>query len=271
MQSDTALTGHSMINGSFPETLRYIFPKDEADDSAFVTADGNKKTEETGRYWANNRAAILAYQKKIPNLGIEELVVPNTPLDATIKSLEIRGEGGRAYKVYIEIAGRDFMVDLREDTLMEVIKYYGIKPGGILDCKLVWARIGSSMKLVVDGGTIHLELLATQKLTKIKNADMQIGYEYQTKSGQPEILLSKTPAGLLMASYYDYRDSENPTIHFYPKLVKQSGYLKELGPSKVPVPDIAELKATASRCYSNSQQPCSYRYCSRCVYTKAGY
>ncbi len=79
----------------------------------------------------------------------------NTPFSITLVSLDVRSEGGRAYKV---VDDNGLCFDLRESELLEMIKLHGIKPSGTTDAKFVWGVSGSQVKLVCVGGTLHQDM-----------------------------------------------------------------------------------------------------------------
>lgn len=81
----------------------------------------------------------------------------NTPFSITLVDLDVRSEGGRAYKV---VDDNGLCFDLREDELLEMIKLHGIKPGGETDAKFVWGVSGSQVKLVCVGGALHQDMLS---------------------------------------------------------------------------------------------------------------
>lgn len=114
--------------------------------------------------------------------------------NVTIESLDIRGEGGRAYQVIVERDGNRFKVDLREPTLMEVILTKGIQAGGRLNGSFCFAKEGSQTKLILEGSDTHKAALAEREKRqtyskKISNKDLKPGYLYQSISGKRGIYL----------------------------------------------------------------------------------
>ncbi|AIW03244.1 hypothetical protein CPT_Mater87 [Bacillus phage Mater] len=112
----------------------------------------------------------------------------------TIESLDIRGEGGRAYQVIVERDGNRFKVDLREPTLMEVILTKGIQAGGRLNGSFCFAKEGSQTKLILEGSDTHKAALAEREKRqtyskKISNKDLKPGHVYSTISGKSKLFL----------------------------------------------------------------------------------
>jgi hypothetical protein len=80
----------------------------------------------------------------------------NVPFCITITDLDVRSEGGRAYKV-IDADMRRF--DLREDQVLEVMKLVGIQPMGAVPGTFVWGILGSQVRLVLVGGELHKSMV----------------------------------------------------------------------------------------------------------------
>lgn len=84
----------------------------------YISDSTNKKTLETGKNWANNR--IWNHEKKeydYPNPQV--MLIENNPFRIRIVDLDIRLEGGRAYKVCANIGEfKNLYFDLREDVLL---------------------------------------------------------------------------------------------------------------------------------------------------------
>jgi hypothetical protein len=91
----------------------------------------------------------------------------NEPFDVSIIDLQVRSQGGRAYKV-IDSESRVF--DLREDQLLEALKIGGVQPGGQINGKFVWGVLSSQMRMVYVGGDMHKSMV--QKLESNKEKDV---------------------------------------------------------------------------------------------------
>jgi len=160
-------------------TGRKAFAVDKDSKSASKTAERWSNAVKVLRKQARSRIAMLfddvedAYEE-----------TPNDPLkNLRVFYLEIRGEGGRAYKVIDE---RGYVWDLREDVLVEAMIECGIKKGGILGGEYVWAILGSQIRLVRVGSQLHKDLAVSTKRGKQKKIgvrDLVVGGMYATKSG----------------------------------------------------------------------------------------
>ena len=110
----------------------------------FAYNPNSDTASETAKRWASGY-----YGKKCKS---EFIIQANSPFSVTITDLDVRGEGGRAYKV-VDKEGRQF--DLREDQILEVMKRVGINPGGQIPGLFVWGVAGSQIRLVLVGGDLH--------------------------------------------------------------------------------------------------------------------
>jgi hypothetical protein len=85
---------------------------------------------------------------------------PNTPMDNLyLDDIDVRMEGGRAYKVYN--ADDDTYFDVREDQMLQAILKYGIQPGGKIGGKWVFAMNHTQMKCFLEDGNEYKLALAT--------------------------------------------------------------------------------------------------------------
>lgn len=185
------------VTGSIPKNMMYIsqeatdvggFWENANDQTAtkikvFPTfpADAyNPKSIETGMNWGSG------YRNG--NKAPTTIARPNDPMSyVRIVGLEIRSEGGRAYKVILD---GDLYVDLREDVLLDTMIQVGVSKGGILKGTFIWARVGSQMKLVRVGSELHDALLKNTELaTKKKITQFEVGGVYRGKSPDEFIYL----------------------------------------------------------------------------------
>lgn len=169
-----------MISGYIPKKIRYICqesvpiePKfNEVSESFFKTSampafpvdPENEKTLETARNWASgwNR-----WHQTHNNEVHKEVEMDNTEIfEVQIVDLEIRDQGGRAYKAIVH---GSFLVDIREDIMLEAMLIKGVRQGSFIACKFVWARIGAQMKLIRVGSSLHAEMLLAHKRKYQKN------------------------------------------------------------------------------------------------------
>jgi hypothetical protein len=107
----------------------------------------------------------------------------NEPFAITVIGLEKRMEGGRAFKV-IDCVNR--MFDLREDILLEALQSVGVSAGGRIAGEFVFAKLGSQMRLVRVGSSLHDELVKSQSRRQSKNvkeSDLVVGGVYANRRG----------------------------------------------------------------------------------------
>jgi len=176
-----------------PTKLLYISkPEEEIKKTllrpTFISDQDNPKSINAGQDWAEG-----PYYCKTENMGgIEKTTYFNNPIEnVRINSYEERGRGGRAYKAII----RDkYYIDLREDVLFDTIMEKGIDRGGILRGKFIFAVIGSQMKLIRFGSSLHKEVMKVDKLRdnkRIPIKDLVVGGMYSGKSGKTAVYLGK--------------------------------------------------------------------------------
>lgn len=145
----------------------------------------SKTSPETAKRWAGG----YGWEQK-KNFNPTPLELQNDPFEVIITDLHHRAEGGRAYKV-IDSASRRF--DLREDQVLEVMKTCGILPGGKVPGKFVWGVLGSQIRLVLVGGTLHGEMTSAAAELKVLK---------ETKAAGNGI----TPGTLIAGHVYRKRD-----------------------------------------------------------------
>jgi hypothetical protein len=127
--------------------------------SAFAVDADNEKRVRTAMEWSRK------YTRKVVvgETHLDPFKVPNSPItDLRILSMEIRGEGGRAYKI---ITPERRMFDLREDVLLDAILHTGIKKGGVLPGHYVWVRYApTNSKLMRLGSKGIREMVPEDKM-----------------------------------------------------------------------------------------------------------
>lgn len=162
---------------------------------AFVADADNEKSIKTGAAWAQNRCVVWdANTRASKTIAVVQKVQrENQPLEnLRVIGLEIRGEGGRAYKA---LTPDGFYFDLREDVLLETMLSKGIQPGGVLAGRYIWARVGSEMKLVRLDSQLFTALLESGEravLSSISKNKLEVGTIYETKLGDRGIFLGYT-------------------------------------------------------------------------------
>lgn len=124
----------------------------------------SKTAPETAKRWADNTTYDHKTRQYVKGPDPEFLERNNDPFGITIIDLDVRSEGGRAYKV---VDSQDRCFDLREDQVLEVFKHVGIHAGGQVPGSFVWGILGSQMRMVLVGGDLHKEM--TTQAESLKN------------------------------------------------------------------------------------------------------
>jgi hypothetical protein len=230
-----------LLQGNIPKQITYVLtlPKEqtfslgeEAEETitvtpSFISDASNQRTLETGRKWARRgffKFIRDPFGSEIVQGPVFEQTVTNEPIfDVRILGLEQRGNGGRAYKVLLN---ETYLVDLREDVLMETMLKHGVSPGRKLGGSFIWAKVSNQMKLVLVTGEIE------KSLTKIE----------QIKQEKKPIVL--TPGGIYSTSSkvyiyfgHDLKSKKNVFVEIYTFLIKGSKTIEkaakqQLEPSK---------------------------------------
>lgn len=166
--------------------------------NALIVADtmaynpASKTAPATALAWAQDGYYRRTDETFVP----EPTEMENREFSITIIDIDVRSEGGRAYKI-IDDQNRRF--DLREDQLLEIITLSGINKGGYVPGKFTWGILGSQMRLVIVGGALHTEMAASR--AELKNA-----VERRTQG------LAPTESKLKVGHVYEKRDK---TIHAF--------------------------------------------------------
>lgn len=184
---------------------------------AFVSDATNAKTIKTGISWVGNYTWDPVTQKYVTHQP-ELLERDNTPISGIkIFSLDVRSEGGRAYKVVLPDG---IYVDLREDVLLDTMLHAGISPGGVLGGEYVFARVASQMKLVRVGSELHKSLVsvtAKGKMKRLSNDSLVPGHVYETKGGKRRIFLGWITSKEICSENKDYSQALRGKTVFHKK------------------------------------------------------
>lgn len=134
-----------------------------------------------------------------------------------ILGLDVRGNGGRAYRVAIKVNHYNVVVDLREDILLRIIDEVGILPKGIVNGQFSFYSNSSQIQL----GFVNteedfeqyksdVELIDNLQNKQLKNTiklkDLKIGYSYQI------VPKSKIETRRFYMYFGEYVDSEDNKI-----------------------------------------------------------
>lgn len=189
-----------MIDGTIPKQITYVsgpqtlmkidlgkeLPTEQLVTPTFIST--TDKTLITARKWVETKR-FRGYNPEtqeyyLDHTPVQEQTVDNKPItDVRIIGLEQRGNGGRAYKVLIDDL---YLVDLREDVLMDTMNLHGIDPGRKLKGRYLWAKIGSQTKLIMVQGEVEKELQTAidikEQQREIESKDLVVGGIYKMKS-----------------------------------------------------------------------------------------
>lgn len=165
------------------EGVRHAFPV--SDQSSQSRHENAEEWSSTYHYDGKNRTKIIGDIFEYPNCGFSSV---------TIKDLDIRGQGGRAYQVVLEHDNKKFRVDLREDALMDVIRNTGIQAGGKLNGTFCFIVDGSQTNLVREHSKVWKNAkkgAESRKTATLKKSELKIGHRYKTLSGDTAVYLGE--------------------------------------------------------------------------------
>lgn len=134
-----------------------------------------------------------------------------------ILGLDVRGNGGRAYRVVIKVNHYNVVVDLREDILLRIIDEVGILPKGIVNGQFSFYANSSQIQLGfvnteedLEQYKSDVELIDNLQNKQLKNTiklkDLKIGYSYQI------VPKSKIETKRFYMYFGEYVDSEDNKI-----------------------------------------------------------
>lgn len=176
----------------------------------FVVDATNEKTLKTAREWAGAR---MTYQENTFRLedpvGMSITELPNDPIPALeLVTLEVRGEGGRAWKVLVH--GQHY-VDLREDPMLDALRHGpGVRNGEILG-PWVWACFSGQMKLVRVGSRMHRAAVEAGKLRVTKPSsvgELVMGGIYANKKNEQAVFL-----GVCRTTTFELRNADKRSTY----------------------------------------------------------
>ena len=228
------------ITGHLPVALNIYSNSIDKSKRGFPAESKNKRTNETGLNWATGMYewAEDADGKSIRDENgrhvklkgaVSQFQVDNVPVSAILESLEIRGEGGRAYKVRVpELSNLYF--DLREDQLMATILEAGIEKGGLLKGKYVFGVAGSQMKLILVGSQLHKNMiLSTKERGKKKLTKLIPGNSYQSRT-KTKLYLGRINKQYIFYDYcYNDKDDENFRLYQLSIQKSKGSWITDLG------------------------------------------
>jgi hypothetical protein len=180
--------------------MKNLFGEEIIVHETFPFNSDSKTAPGTAMSWANQRTwnwQTRSYEDD----GFVPTVVElnNDPFDVTIIDLQVRSQGGRAYKV---IDGESRVFDLREDQLLEALRLGGVQPGGKINGKFVWGVLSSQVRMVYVGGEMHgkmaaqletnkeLEVARANNLTP-KASTFVVGRIYKKRDGSQHVFVGR--------------------------------------------------------------------------------
>lgn len=148
-----------MLALNLPEKLFVTYVQEEDYKKAFIVPSNKQKFIEKAKCWSGNDGVII-YNNPMDNIRILSIV---------------NRMGSSVYKVLYD----DYLVDMREDVILESIRSVGIKPGGVINGQFVWSfSRGQNMRLIRVGSEEHqlaVKIGNMSALDKIPNKKLEKG------------------------------------------------------------------------------------------------
>lgn len=158
------------------ETVVFYSQEQSADGTYRSYPVASTSVQENAKNWAGEDGL----REEFSNARFDHVVLTD---------LEMRGDGGRAYKVLLTHEGKSYEFDFREDVLMDVIRAGGIEGGGRLNGEFEFVRNGSTVRLELVGSAEHtkakeeyaksLKPKKREKRATIKKSELIVGRVYQ--------------------------------------------------------------------------------------------
>lgn len=156
-----------------PRKLKTLLGDDLNVHPTFAYNPKSKTAPETAMRWAKYYTTDKEYEPVVTT-------TQNHPFQITIVDIDVRAEGGRAYKV---VDNQGWLFDLREDQIIDVVAQCGIQPGGVIPATFVWGNLGSATRLLLVGGKIYNAAMERAEKVKtsttMKTADFVSGKIYR--------------------------------------------------------------------------------------------
>ena len=149
---------------------------------AFITDATNLKSQTVATKWCGHTIYNYETRQREKPSGMEVIDCKNDFIKSVrIIGLEVRSQGGRAWKCLIN---NKYLVDMREDVLLDTMINSGIGPGANLPGNYIFAMISSEMKLIRVGSLLHKKMIeSTEFNLKSKITKLDVGGIYQNKVG----------------------------------------------------------------------------------------
>ena len=157
-----------------------------------VSSESPETTHNNAKSWANRTNCGAPKQ---PHTKQE---VPNAPTGGfRLVGAEQRAEGGRAWKV---ITPEGYLVDLREDVFLPILLKKGLPKTGLINARFQWAQVGSQLKLVEVGSTLHKQMVTSAE-RKVRQTQARKVSAEKAKARKRERLPAKD---LEIGGVYEY-------------------------------------------------------------------
>jgi len=191
--------------------------------AAMVTDADSKPSQVTAERWAKggqywSPAGAYKDNEAVP----EPDAIDNEPIPwLRVVGLDIRSEGGRAWKV---LTPEGYLVDLRDDVLLEVLFNKGVPKGGKIKGPFQWVKLGSQMRIVLVKSTMYKAIQKSQEerakkkaRPRMKAADLVVGGLYSTQMGSIKLYFGRVRyKGKLCFLWFEdwlrWRGSENASV-----------------------------------------------------------
>lgn len=197
------IRGQTQVHRTVCGQKQMVFVK-----KAFATDADKPKTHETAERWAKGQGYRWDpdLKRNVPTNNTYEVVErPNEPFTGlTIYNIEVRSEGGRAYKVQTK---EGWAFDCREDTILDTIMEDGIDAGGHMNGEFIWCKDGSQMKITRVGSALCQEAQKHMKRVKkgpIKKKDLVYGGIYENTRGDTVVYLGEKHGKMCFALIWHY-------------------------------------------------------------------
>lgn len=179
----------------------------------FITDAENPKTQKTAEDWAS--ALRWSWD---PDTGARVksrdqytlIERDNDPVKSVrIVDLDIRGNGGRAYRAFVD---EKYLVDMREDVMLDTMINVGMGVNATLPGEYIFAQIGAEMKLIRVGSKLHEMMVESTAFSEKKPINKLIpGRIYASKT--KTILYLGEVWHTAITSGYMYGPRTGPVVH----------------------------------------------------------
>lgn len=159
--------------------------------AAFFVSANSAKSLETAKAWAEGKWKHGWYSTPDKVATPEVLDLDNNPIDKVrLVDLEVRGEGGRAFKVLIRHGEDDLLVDLREDVFLDALfaNLVQVDQSNVyINGPFRWVVNSSQMRLALVDSNLYREIVKADDLKrspkkgKIDPKDLVVGHVYTSE------------------------------------------------------------------------------------------